>query len=157
LCGVADCNPADRHHDSSRDDRVHLDHPVDPHLGAAPDSRSGKQRCAGRDEGLVIHRCAVDVRVRSDHDRVADPHVVSGPTANKRVLHHDGVLADVDRAVLRRDHSTVQNAGTGCDGDVSADDGSGSDPGIVVDGRCESAMFDQHAATLGRSPLIGLA
>jgi hypothetical protein len=71
---------------------------------------SGKQRGTGRDEDLVVDLRAVEMRVRSHEDRVADRDREVGSAAQQRLLHHQHVRSEGHRTSVAVEHGAMQYA-----------------------------------------------
>ena len=87
---------------------------------------------------------SVDVRVRTDEHIVAEHGRMAVAAADQRVLHHDAALADLDAAVLRRQHGAEQHARPGADVHVAAQHGRRRDVRVRMDVGPPPAMFDLH-------------
>lgn len=110
LSRIADGHPGDGNDGARGKSGVDLNDGVDAHLGALTDDRAGKDGCSRGDERTGTDCASVDVRVRPDHDLVADNRGVTRSPANHRVLQYHDVGADHDRAVLGRQHGAVHDA-----------------------------------------------
>ena len=69
---IARRDPADRHDCPRVQLGVDVEHAVESQFHSAAGDRSGKQRCAGRNENLVLDCRSIDVGVRPDEHRIAD-------------------------------------------------------------------------------------
>ena len=84
------------------------------------------------------------MRVRPDEHVVAERRRVAGAAADQRVLHHDALAADLDRAALGGQHRAEQDARVLADGHVAAEHRGRRDVGGLGDGGTATFVLDQH-------------
>ena len=82
LSWVSHCHPTNGNNNSGFDNRIDLHHSVDSNLCSSADTTSGKQRSACGDKGPIVHRAAVDVRVRPNHNGCSEYDRMTCATSN---------------------------------------------------------------------------
>ncbi len=105
-----------------------MQHAVDPELAARADTRTGEQRNSGREETFVFDPGAVQVGVRAYKHGITDVKRVVCTSAKEGVFHDDHLRSDDDWTEITVEHCMVQDPAVRTDGDITCDDGAGSNP-----------------------------
>src|SRR6218665_3265262 len=130
---TADGHPADRHGGALFQHSVDVHHAVDAHFGPLLERRAIEDGRAGGDENFVLQSAACQMCVRAHHHVCPQRAIVRGGTANHRVLHHDGVLADADGAAVGHQDDAVADHCAGTYLDLTAKDCCRGDGGGGMD------------------------
>jgi len=145
---VADGDPADRQLRAGGKGAVDVQHTIDADLRACAEARAREEGRAGGDERLVADLRAVDVRMRTDQDALADACRVAGAPAHHGVLHHDAAFAKLHRAIFGRQDGAEQDAALRGHVDVAAEHGVRRHVRARMDARPRPVVRDQHARSV---------
>jgi hypothetical protein len=94
------------------------------------------------------------VSVRADEHVVADPRRVPLAPADQRVFHDHAARADVDRAVLGRQHRADQDPRVRADAHVAAEDRVRRHVGARIDLRRPPAVLEEHQTGVAETTML---
>src|SRR5262245_54431833 len=103
-----------------------------------------KDRRAGRDEDLLLHATAHQVRMGSDQTVVTDLRGMAFCTPNYRVFQDDATFADVNSSAFGNDRSPVHDPAVRSNDHVGTDWCSRRDVGTRIHARAVIEVRQKH-------------